>query len=92
MVELARARRTRVLLVGIELPPNYGPRYTREFAAVYDEVARNRKLPLVPSLIAGFGADRSMFQPDAIHPVAAAQPRMLSVVKPALQPLLKDAR
>ena len=92
MIDSAQKHKVLVLLLPQHLPPNYGPRYTREFAAVYDEVARNRKLPLVPSLIAGFGADRSMFQPDAIHPVAAAQPRMLSVVKPALQPLLKDAR
>jgi acyl-CoA thioesterase-1 len=89
MVAAAQKSASRVLLVGVRLPPNYGPAYVRRFAAIFSEVAKARKVALVPFLFEGFGEDNAMFQPDRIHPVAAAQPRLLDNVWPALEPLLR---
>lgn len=88
MVATAQKAGSRVLLVGIRLPPNYGPAYVERFAAIFSEVAKARKAALVPFLFEGFGEDNGMFQSDRIHPVAAAQPRLLDNVWPALEPLL----
>jgi acyl-CoA thioesterase-1 len=89
MAAAAQKSGSRVLLVGVRLPPNYGPAYVRRFAATFSEVAKARKVALVPFLFEGFGEDNAMFQPDRIHPVAAAQPRLLDNVWPALEPLLR---
>lgn len=92
MVALGRQAGARPLLVGIELPPNYGRDYTAGFKAVYTELARREKVPLVASLVAGFEARRVWFQPDGIHPAAVAQPAMLANVKVKLLPLLGTAK
>lgn len=89
MVQAAQSSGARVLVVGMKLPPNYGPAYVREFDALFGEVARARKAGYVPYLFDGFGEDMALFQPDRIHPTAQAQPRMLDTVWPALQPLLR---
>lgn len=88
MVVAAQKSGARVLVLGMRLPPNYGPVYTREFDAIFTGVAASRKVALVPFLLAGFGDDMTYFQPDRIHPTAAAQPRLLANVWPALVPLL----
>ena len=88
MVRLAQRAGARVLLVGMALPPNYGPDYGAKFRQVYDKVARQHKVPLVPLLVAGFEQDLALFQGDGIHPVAQAQPRMVRNVLPALTPLI----
>jgi acyl-CoA thioesterase-1 len=88
MVTAAQKAGARVLLVGMKLPPNYGPAYTREFDALFASVATTRKTAFVPFFFAGFGDDIAHFQPDRIHPTAAAQPKLLANVWPALQPLL----
>jgi acyl-CoA thioesterase-1 len=80
-----------VLLVGMQVPPNYGASYTQRFAAMFEAVARERKAALVPFLLAGVadGPDAAtMFQADRIHPLAKAHPRMLDNVWPALRKLL----
>jgi acyl-CoA thioesterase-1 len=87
--DACRRAGARVLLVGVRLPPNYGPAYTEKFEAVFRTVARSRKLPLVPFLLDGFAFDRELFQPDGIHPTAAAQPLMLETVWKELRPMLK---
>ncbi len=91
MVRAAKAGGAKVLLIGMQVPPNYGGAYTRGFAAVFEEVAKAEKVPLVPFLLAGF-AERpdaeSWFQPDRIHPLAKAHPLMLDTVWPLLRPLL----
>jgi acyl-CoA thioesterase-1 len=79
----------RVLLVGMKLPPNYGPEYTRAFEAAYGELAKRHKTALVPFLLEDFAEKQELFQPDRIHPTEAAQPLMLERVWKALQPLLK---
>ena len=89
MVGAAQKAGARVLVVGMEIPPNYGPAYTREFREAFATVASTRKVPLVPSLFAGFGEDLGYFQADRIHPTAQAQPRLLDNVWPQLAPLLR---
>lgn len=89
MVTAAQAAGAKVLVVGMELPPNYGPAYAREFRDTFREVAKARKTPLVPSFFAGFGEDFAYFQPDRIHPTAAAQARLLDNVWPQLSPMLR---
>ncbi|GIK85292.1 MAG: arylesterase [Betaproteobacteria bacterium] len=89
MVRDAQAAGAKALVVGMKLPPNYGPAYVREFDAMFADVAQARKAALVPYLFDGFGEDMAMFQPDRIHPTAQAQPRMVDTVWPALRPLLR---
>jgi acyl-CoA thioesterase-1 len=88
MTSAAQHTGSRVLLIGIRVPPNYGAAYGDRFAATYAEVARARKAALVPFLFEGFAEDDSMFQPDGIHPLAVAQAKMLDNVWPSLAPLL----
>jgi acyl-CoA thioesterase-1 len=92
MVRDASAAGARVLLVGMQVPPNYGRRYADDFAALYGEVAKAQGVALVPFLLAGV-ADvpnaEALFQSDRIHPNAAAQPLMLDNVWPTLQRLLR---
>ena len=88
MVAAAQAGGARVLVLGMKLPPNYGPVYTREFEAVFASVAAARRTAFVPFILDGFGDDNRYFQPDRIHPTAEAQPRLLANVWPALAPLL----
>ncbi|NDP43387.1 MAG: arylesterase [Aromatoleum sp.] len=92
MVTLARRAGAKVLLVGMKLPPNYGPAYTREFDAMFEAVGKAQKVPVVPYFFAGFGENNDFFQPDRIHPTAAAQPMLLDNVWPALKPLLGKPR
>ena len=87
MVETARARGARVLVVGMEVSPNLGPRWAAEFRDVYREVADTTQAALVPSLFAGF--DETMFQGDQIHPTAEAQSVILDNIWPALAPMLR---
>ena len=88
MVAASQAAGAKVVVVGMKLPPNYGPRYVREFDALFEDVAKARKAAFVPYLFEGFGEDLTLFQPDRIHPTAEAQPRMLATIWPVLTPLL----
>jgi acyl-CoA thioesterase-1 len=92
MIEAAQKTRAKVLLVGMQLPPNYGSAYTARFAALYPDAAKRHKTALVPFFFEGFGADDALFQPDRIHPTLAAQPRLLDNVWPALEKLLAKSR
>lgn len=89
MVQLAQASGARVLLVGIRIPPNYGPRYTEDFARVFPDIANQYHLPLVPFLLTGVALDPDLMQEDGVHPNARGQPRLLDNVWPYLKPLLK---
>ena len=89
MVAAAQDAKARVLIVGMQLPPNYGPAYVRDFNALFAEVAKAKRVPIVPAFFAGFGDDLALFQPDRIHPTAQAQAKLLDNVWPTLQPLLR---
>jgi acyl-CoA thioesterase-1 len=88
VIERAQKFGARVVLVGMRLPPNYGPDYTEAFEASFSELAKRYRTALVPFLLEGFAEDPAMFQPDRIHPSAEAQPLMLERVWNALRPLL----
>ena len=91
MVKAAQNQGAKVLLLGMQVPPNYGPQYAAEFSAMYAEVAKRHKVGLVPFFLKGVAdADNadSLFQSDRIHPVEAAHPIMLGNVWPALRKLL----
>jgi len=89
IVERVQQHGAAAIMVGVRLPPNYGSVYINAFADVFAEVARRFGVALVPRLLDGVADDEHLFQGDRIHPDAAAQPRMLENVWPALQPLLK---
>ncbi len=89
MIKSASAAGARVLLVGMQVPPNYGPDYSRRFAAMYQGLGREPGVSLVPFLLAGLDDTDKFFQPDRIHPNTRAQPVMLDNVWPVLKPLLK---
>jgi acyl-CoA thioesterase-1 len=92
MVQAAQSAGARVLVVGMQLPPNYGARYVQAFGALFTDVAKARNVPVVPFVFDGFADDLAQFQPDRIHPTASAQPRILANVWPALAPLLGRRR
>jgi acyl-CoA thioesterase-1 len=89
IIEQAQKTGARVLLVGMKLPPNYGPQYTEMFEAAYAELAKRYKTALVPFLLEDFATRPELFQPDRIHPSAEAQPLMMERVWKGLQPLLR---
>ena len=92
MARLAKAAGAKVLILGMQLPPNYGRNYGERFAALFAEVARSQGTALVPFMLKGVAdvpqAD-TMFQADRIHPLASAHPIILGNVWPVLEPLLK---
>src|SRR5205807_1918539 len=77
MVGLAQAAGARVLLVGIRIPPNYGPRYTEGFARIFPELANQYHLPLVPFLLEKVALDPTRMQADGMHPNASGEPPIL---------------
>jgi acyl-CoA thioesterase I len=89
MVQLSQAAGARVLLLGIRIPPNYGPRYTEEFAHAFPELAQQYHLPLVPFLLEKVALDPALMQDDGLHPNAAGEPLILDTLWPYLKPLLK---
>jgi len=89
LVRAAKAAKARVLLVGVELPPNYGADFTQRFRDNYAQVAKAQRVPLVPSLLRGFDDERDLFQGDGVHPVAKAQPLMMETVWKELEQMLK---
>ena len=89
MIEASQAAGAKVLLVGMRIPPNYGPDYSERFFAMFGKLAQQYKLPLVPFMLDGVVQRADWFQDDRIHPIAQAQPTMLDNVWPKLEPLLK---
>lgn len=81
----------RALLIGIELPVNYGPQYRDGLREVYRGLAHEFNVPLVPFLLEGVALDPAMMQDDGLHPKAAAEPRVLETVWSVLEPVLKAA-
>ncbi|CAI8938817.1 arylesterase [Burkholderia ambifaria] len=88
----ARQARAKVVLVGMYVPPNYGPDYTQKFHALYTRLSKELGVPLVPFLLAGIENKPEMFQSDQMHPTQQAQGILLDNVWPALKPLLGKPR
>ena len=88
IVQSARESGARVLLLGMQLPPNYGARYNALFSQVYADVAGAAQVPLLGFFLDGVGGVPALMQGDGIHPNAAAQPRLLDNLWPQLKPLL----
>ena len=91
-IELASAAKARVLLVGMLIPPNYGPRYGQEFRDMFGTLAKQYSVPLVPFLLDEVALKDGLMQADGIHPNTQGQPRMLENVWPHLKPLLVAPR
>jgi acyl-CoA thioesterase-1 len=91
MIAASRAAGARVLLLGMRIPPNYGPVYTQAFRTLYRELHEETGVPWVPFFLEGIALDPSLMQDDGIHPAPAAQKRLLENVWPALRPLLPAA-
>jgi acyl-CoA thioesterase-1 len=89
VIKSAQKAKARVLLVGMQIPPNYGGDYTKRFTGIYPRLAQDAKVPLVPFLLERVADKPQLFQPDRIHPTAEAQPLMLDTVWPHLKPLLQ---
>jgi acyl-CoA thioesterase-1 len=88
MIETIRDSGARLLLLGIEIPPNYGPVYTTRFRSMYEDLAKRYSLPFVPFFLDGVALDHRLMQSDGLHPNAAGQPRLLENVWPSLEKLL----
>ena len=89
MVDLAVDSGAQVLLLGMRIPPNYGPEFTEKFFAVFADVARDKKTPLVPFLLNDIALSPNLMQADGVHPNELGQPKLLDNVWPRLRPLLR---
>ena len=88
MTQAAKQAKAEVLIVGMQIPPNYGRDYSQRFAQLFSTVAKDEKARLVTFLMEGIATNRVMFQADGIHPNEDAQPQLLDNVWPTLRPLL----
>lgn len=88
MIKDAKKSQAQVLLIGMQIPPNYGADYTRQFSALFPKLAKETKSSLVPFMLRGVADKIELFQADRIHPAAAAHPTILNNIWPQLKPLL----
>lgn len=88
IIRTSRDAGAKVLLLGIDLPPNYGRAYRDRFRAVYSDLAKKHRVPLLPFLLDGVALQPGLMQDDGIHPTAEGQPRVLDNVWALLQPML----
>ena len=90
IVRAAQKAGSRVVLIGMRLPPNYGARYIEDYAKAFADLAKRYQCAFVPFLLEGVAAKREYLQDDTLHPTAAAQAQLLDNVWPRLRPLLKQ--
>ncbi|MES2263454.1 MAG: arylesterase [Pseudomonadota bacterium] len=90
MAKTARDGGAKVLLVGMRMPPNYGRDYSNQFFSMFGTLSKDIKAPLVPFMLEGMADKAEMYQPDRLHPLAAAHPIILGNIWPQLLPLLKN--
>ncbi|WP_084623783.1 arylesterase [Oceanospirillum beijerinckii] len=88
LVQLTQQQQAQPVLLGIQLPPNYGRRYTQAFANIYPALAEQYQIPVMPFILEGISTDPDKMQSDGIHPTAKAQQQLLNNIWPVLQPLL----
>ncbi len=91
MIELSKLAGARVVLAGIQIPPNYGPGYTQQFKRVFEELATDSDVALVDFILDGVALNPELMQLDGIHPNALGQPRILDNVWKVVAPLLEQA-
>ncbi len=89
MINAGKKANAQVVLLGMQIPPNYGGDYAQRFSNLFPKLAKETRVSLVPFFLDGLQTRPDLFQQDRIHPVAAAQPMLLDNVWPYLQPLLK---
>ena len=89
MVDLSVDSGAQVLVLGMRIPPNYGPEFTEKFFAVFADVARDKRAPLVPFLLNDIALSPNLMQADGVHPNELGQPKLLDHVCPRLRPLLR---
>ncbi len=89
MVDLSVDSGAQVLVLGMRIPPNYGPEFTEKFFAVFADVARDKRAPLVPFLLNDIALSPNLMQADGVHPNELGQPKLLDNVWPRLRPLLR---
>jgi acyl-CoA thioesterase I len=92
IVRRSQAAGARVLLLGMKMPPNYGPDYTSRFEGMYTAIAKDMNVPLLPFLLEGVGGDRSLNQADGIHPTAEGQEILAKNVRPYLEEVLREVK
>jgi acyl-CoA thioesterase-1 len=92
IVRRSKEARARVLLLGMQIPPNYGPEYTKGFAEMYPRIARELDVPLIPFLLEGVGGIERLNQADGIHPTAEGQVKVAATVAPYVERMLSSAR
>lgn len=90
MAELSQQAGASVLFLGMQIPPNYGGRYTREFQESFAAVAQQTEAALAPFMLEGVAGEPALMQADGIHPTPQAQEQLLANVWPALSPLLQQ--
>ncbi len=90
IIERGHATGARVLLLGMQIPPNYGPDYTERFADLYPQIAQDLDVELMPFLLEDVGGVRRLNQPDGIHPTAEGQEIVAENVFEYVQPLVED--
>ncbi|MBE93474.1 MAG: arylesterase [Marinobacter sp.] len=90
MIEQVKEAGAETLLVGMQIPPNYGQRYTRAFADIYPELADEYETELLPFFLEGIYDQEGMMQGDSIHPTAEAQGQLLDNIWPVLEPMLRE--
>jgi acyl-CoA thioesterase-1 len=89
MIDSSKKNNAEVLLTGMQIPPNYGARYSNQFKELYPKLAEKNNIALVPFLLEGIGGRPELMQRDGIHPTAEAQPIIVNNVKPALEKMLQ---
>ncbi len=89
MIKMAQSMHAQVLLIGMQIPPNYGKQYTEAFQQMFVNLAKINKIKLVPFLFEGMATNRALFQDDGMHPNETAQPLMMETVLSELEPMLK---
>ena len=88
MIDASRNANAKILLAGMQIPPNYGARYSNQFKELYGKLAQQNNISLIPFLLEGVGGNETLIQRDGIHPTADAQPFIVKNVLPELEKML----
>lgn len=90
MIDASKKIEAKILLAGMQIPPNYGARYSNQFKELYPKLAEQNQLGLISFLLEGIGGNEALVQRDGIHPTAEAQPIIVENVLPELEKILSN--